>query len=281
MLFWCNFTLKLILKLYKNRSQELRSLPLYQISHHPFPVLLGPRNRLRSAAGREGLWRGLGEAFLWGIWEEVQAWCEVQAQGSGQALPRVWKAEEADECQLFWPSVKHRVLHEWHRRVCTHEQVSQQHSLLVLLARVFTAYVMFLFLILGVSSKRCVSIFWPELNLLCRACWNNPVSKVSLSCWLSRSRMSLKTYFGSLFSLIRAEKGRHLCSRDSWWSFQNPSCQRKDQQILWEGVEHYAECWWSSGQRMCPAGTLHSAICSWSQPVSASVWVQCVCHQRN
>ena len=73
------------------------------------------------------------------------------------------------------------------------------------------------------------------------------------------------------FCSIRTEKGRHLCSRDSGWSLQDPGRQRENQQILREGIEHHAECWRGSGQRMCFAGMsllnvykagLHPSHCS-------------------
>lgn len=53
---------------------------------------------------------------------------------------------------------------------------------------------------------------------------------------------------------IRTEKRRHICSGDSGWCFQNPCCQRENWQILWEGVEHHTECWWSCGPWMRSAG---------------------------
>lgn len=111
----------------------------------------------------------------------------------------------------------------------------------------------------GVALRRCALMFWTELRLRCRVSWNRPVSLLHLLylssiesniCKFTFSLCDNKTFFCS----IRTEKGRHLCSRDSGGCFQDPSCQRENQQILREGIEHHTECWRSCGQRMCPAG---------------------------
>lgn len=79
---------------------------------------------------------------------------------------------------------------------------------------------------------------------------------------------------------IRTEKGRHICSGDSRWCFQDSSCQRENQQILWEGVEHHAECWWSCGPRMRSAGTPQVLKASFQREIGKSSfeiwkpWVQ-------
>lgn len=91
-------------------------------SHLPDTVhCLWPRTR------RKRLWRGPGKAFLWGICQQVQAWCQVEAKGFGSAVPGVWKAEKAHERQLVRPATQHRVLHEWHRCVWKNEQVTHHH----------------------------------------------------------------------------------------------------------------------------------------------------------
>lgn len=89
-------------------------------SHPPDPVhCFWPRTR------RKRFWWGSGKAFLWGIWQQVQAWCQVKAKGFGSALPGVWKAEKAHERQLLRPAAEHRVLHEWHWCLWKNEQVNQ------------------------------------------------------------------------------------------------------------------------------------------------------------
>ena len=74
---------------------------------------------------RERLWRGFGKAFLWGICQQVQAWCKVKAKSFGSAVPGVWKVEKAHERQLVRPATQHRVLHEWHWCLWEIEQVNQ------------------------------------------------------------------------------------------------------------------------------------------------------------
>lgn len=112
----------------------------------------------------------------------------------------------------------------------------------------------------GLTLRRCALMFWPELRLRCRVSWSRPVSLLHLP-YLSSVKKSNVCKFTiilcdnkTFFCSVRTEEGRHLCSRDSGGCFQDPSCQRENQQILREGAEHHTECWRSCGQRMCPAG---------------------------
>lgn len=97
-------------------------------------------------------------------------------------------------------------------------------------------------------------ISWPELSLHCRASWKTPVSTEYTSLYLpvfltsSVKECNVCKFIRlcddkTVFSFSnRAEKGRRVCSRNGGWCFQDPSCQRENQQILWEGVKHHTEC---------------------------------------
>lgn len=143
-------------------------------------------------AGRKGLWRGPGEVFLWGIWQEVQAWCQVKAQSPGEALPGVWKAEKTNECQLLGPAAQHRVLHEWYRRLWKTEQVLNKSfhvpfsiHFFYISYHIFISF--FFFLSMNVKPKSCLPFLAHKGSVWGDVCW----------------------YFGPSWASIAESAGKH------------------------------------------------------------------------
>lgn len=238
-------------------NRPIRCLtPLALSSHLPDTVhCFWPRT------GRKRLWWGSGKTFLWGIWQQVQAWRQVKAKGLGSALPGVWKAEKANERQLIRPATQYRVLHERHWCLWKNEQVKQHVLVSVVPLPPHSAMTTVFFCskfsgIRGQFEDMCA-------DLLARV--EPPLQSLleNTSKWHSGLSFCLayKTGYKLILCSIRTEKGRHICSGDSGWCFQDPSCQRENQQILWEGAEHHTECWWSCSPWMRSAGTSQVVPC--------------------
>lgn len=200
-------------------NSRWNSVSVQQITFQPlfrprliasFSHLSGSCHSMRPPAGRQRFRRGTGQILYRRIWQEVQTWCQVQAQSSGQALPGVWKTEKTHERQLLWPAAEHRVLHEWHWCLWTHEQVDQHQTYLSCLYWWFMSWVSptnlksCFILTPGVTLKRCVLISWLELSLLFIACWNMPVSRICRrsSLFTPIKKISLSRLLSSGYDLV-------------------------------------------------------------------------------